>query len=154
MIRRPPRSTRTDTLFPYTTLFRSTWFAGEPVGKIGIEWIRPHRVAARKSAGDLLAAPAAVTQPHEAARCPRQGVGPLARPIARRACTSPPPPSAAGSSGPAAARGSSRRTGRTRSEERRVGKERVSTCRSRRSPYHLKKKPLEQVNTYTYTQRT
>src|SRR3546814_10107293 len=26
MIRRPPRSTRTDTLFPYTTLFRSTIF--------------------------------------------------------------------------------------------------------------------------------
>src|SRR3546814_8065542 len=25
MIRRPPRSTRTDTLFPYTTLFRSEW---------------------------------------------------------------------------------------------------------------------------------
>src|SRR3546814_4580713 len=24
MIRRPPRSTRTDTLFPYTTLFRTT----------------------------------------------------------------------------------------------------------------------------------
>src|SRR3546814_15146317 len=29
MIRRPPRSTRTDTLFPYTTLFRS---AVEPDG--------------------------------------------------------------------------------------------------------------------------
>src|SRR3546814_2607772 len=29
MIRRPPRSTRTDTLFPYTTLFRS---ASEIVG--------------------------------------------------------------------------------------------------------------------------
>src|SRR3546814_813619 len=28
MIRRPPRSTRTDTLFPYTTLFRSR-FAGK-----------------------------------------------------------------------------------------------------------------------------
>src|SRR3546814_18086371 len=28
MIRRPPRSTRTDTLFPYTTLFRSL---GEPL---------------------------------------------------------------------------------------------------------------------------
>src|SRR3546814_18076643 len=28
MIRRPPRSTRTDTLFPYTTLFRS---AGSPM---------------------------------------------------------------------------------------------------------------------------
>src|SRR3546814_16512716 len=27
MIRRPPRSTRTDTLFPYTTLFRSPDFA-------------------------------------------------------------------------------------------------------------------------------
>src|SRR3546814_16993469 len=26
MIRRPPRSTRTDTLFPYTTLFRSLFF--------------------------------------------------------------------------------------------------------------------------------
>src|SRR3546814_19528925 len=25
MIRRPPRSTRTDTLYPYTTLFRSAW---------------------------------------------------------------------------------------------------------------------------------
>src|SRR3546814_17328879 len=30
MIRRPPRSTRTDTLFPYTTLFRSV-----PTGPIG-----------------------------------------------------------------------------------------------------------------------
>src|SRR3546814_15135078 len=31
MIRRPPRSTRTDTLFPYTTLFRSNvrrWVSG------------------------------------------------------------------------------------------------------------------------------
>src|SRR3546814_2607079 len=30
MIRRPPRSTRTDTLFPYTTLFRSKGEAGSP----------------------------------------------------------------------------------------------------------------------------
>src|SRR3546814_11259568 len=28
MIRRPPRSTRTDTLFPYTTLFRSSQLIG------------------------------------------------------------------------------------------------------------------------------
>src|SRR3546814_15281628 len=28
MIRRPPRSTRTDTLFPYTTLFRSFFGLG------------------------------------------------------------------------------------------------------------------------------
>src|SRR3546814_14192368 len=34
MIRRPPRSTRTDTLFPYTTLFRSDGLGrelGQPV---------------------------------------------------------------------------------------------------------------------------
>src|SRR3546814_12739191 len=30
MIRRPPRSTRTDTLFPYTTLFRSRADAARP----------------------------------------------------------------------------------------------------------------------------
>src|SRR3546814_8159463 len=38
MIRRPPRSTRTDTLFPYTTLFRSTrrsTFPGTPKHKSG-----------------------------------------------------------------------------------------------------------------------
>src|SRR3546814_1173653 len=29
MIRRPPRSTRTDTLFPYTTLFRSQSYSPE-----------------------------------------------------------------------------------------------------------------------------
>src|SRR3546814_6770320 len=33
MIRRPPRSTRTDTLFPYTTLFRSADSASLP-GKL------------------------------------------------------------------------------------------------------------------------
>src|SRR3546814_2343458 len=31
MIRRPPRSTRTDTLFPYTTLFRSPIWPGRSV---------------------------------------------------------------------------------------------------------------------------
>src|SRR3546814_2020864 len=33
MIRRPPRSTRTDTLFPYTTLFRSQ---GADVGAVDV----------------------------------------------------------------------------------------------------------------------
>src|SRR3546814_8905012 len=32
MIRRPPRSTRTDTLFPYTTLFRSGMALSSPRG--------------------------------------------------------------------------------------------------------------------------
>src|SRR3546814_14324140 len=34
MLRRPPRSTRTDTLFPYTTLFRSKIAGGKRVGCI------------------------------------------------------------------------------------------------------------------------
>src|SRR3546814_3505204 len=38
MIRRPPRSTRTDTLFPYTTLFRS----GKKEGRRHC-WPRPSR---------------------------------------------------------------------------------------------------------------
>src|SRR3546814_14044446 len=35
MIRRPPRSTRTDTLFPYTTLFRSLFIREEEVAALG-----------------------------------------------------------------------------------------------------------------------
>src|SRR3546814_13633042 len=42
---------------------------------------------------------------------------------------------------------------RARSEERRVGKECVSTCRSRWSPYHEKKKIKKYINT-TRTYRT
>src|SRR3546814_3444638 len=38
MIRRPPRSTRTDTLFPYTTLFRS--IAREALERVAIELVR------------------------------------------------------------------------------------------------------------------
>src|SRR3546814_9548711 len=34
MIRRPPRSTRTDTLFPYTTLFRSQQGEGKGGGGV------------------------------------------------------------------------------------------------------------------------
>src|SRR3546814_4374702 len=40
MIRRPPRSTRTDTLFPYTTLFRS---AGARPSNCGRTWSRNAR---------------------------------------------------------------------------------------------------------------
>src|SRR3546814_7982262 len=41
MIRRPPRSTRTDTLFPYTTLFR---FALDRVA-LGVRWPFGDRLA-------------------------------------------------------------------------------------------------------------
>src|SRR3546814_1558331 len=36
MIRRPPRSTRTDTLFPYTTLFRSAEY-GKPFASVAVD---------------------------------------------------------------------------------------------------------------------
>src|SRR3546814_1092964 len=35
MIRRPPRSTRTDTLFPYTTLFRAVDWNAVPLARRG-----------------------------------------------------------------------------------------------------------------------
>src|SRR3546814_20249164 len=48
MIRRPPRSTRTDTLFPYTTLFRSAAYLsiGTGIGRddFNIEKLRYHKV--------------------------------------------------------------------------------------------------------------
>src|SRR3546814_7904681 len=45
MIRRPPRSTRTDTLFPYTTLFRSSpaesWHSKAVViAAMPVAWVR------------------------------------------------------------------------------------------------------------------
>src|SRR3546814_13278902 len=42
MIRRPPRSTRTDTLFPYTTLFRSGAAQGVRA-HLGAACAGPHR---------------------------------------------------------------------------------------------------------------
>src|SRR3546814_7489273 len=56
MIRRPPRSTRTDTLFPYTTLFRSLLDradAGQRVGAVDVH---------RARTADALAAGAAEGQ--------------------------------------------------------------------------------------------
>src|SRR3546814_9808214 len=45
MSRRPPRSTRTDTLFPYTTLFRSLAEAGDgPIGFGEAEAGRPNHI--------------------------------------------------------------------------------------------------------------
>src|SRR3546814_15040187 len=116
MIRRPPRSTRTDTLFPYTTLFRSDdtmmrpmragmyfnivqyqedgvevpTFYGPPV-PIDLSQLRDTNLSTVIGQG-LMA-------------IDRQYVMQLVQQIVR-------------------------------SEERRVGNECVSTCRSRGSPYH------------------
>src|SRR3546814_15706253 len=49
MIRRPPRSTRTDTLFPYTTLFRSVDAAVDDRRVVH----RPRRVLVGALPGDL-----------------------------------------------------------------------------------------------------
>src|SRR3546814_12922528 len=50
MIRRPPRSTRTDTLFPYTTLFRSRpEQEGAMLGRIAFgKRITPHALDRRQ----------------------------------------------------------------------------------------------------------
>src|SRR3546814_10344548 len=47
MIRRPPRSTRTDTLFPYTTLFRSVEVA-RLLLELQEDRMRVHRAVVRK----------------------------------------------------------------------------------------------------------
>src|SRR3546814_18441440 len=56
MIRRPPRSTRTDTLFPYTTLFRSAdialgWIAADALGatncvtaQLAVQFVAAHKI--------------------------------------------------------------------------------------------------------------
>src|SRR3546814_18845378 len=41
MIRRPPRSTRTDTLFPYTTLFRSSTPGVLAIGGVSVGGLLP-----------------------------------------------------------------------------------------------------------------
>src|SRR3546814_9702822 len=55
MIRRPPRSTRTDTLFPYTTLVRSGILPERPAHE-PVRHERPgradHRIVARHRQGD------------------------------------------------------------------------------------------------------
>src|SRR3546814_14809396 len=65
MIRRPPRSTRTDTLFPYTTLFRSS---GALAGSRHRRGRRPPRLVPRASGP-------AVTPPLDKLKIERVGPG-------------------------------------------------------------------------------
>src|SRR3546814_1943193 len=46
MIRRPPRSTRTDTLFPYTTLFRSGRIVGTDDVRAALAFVERRECAA------------------------------------------------------------------------------------------------------------
>src|SRR3546814_17068079 len=59
MIRRPPRSTRTDTLFPYTTLFRSVLDMRVAQQEVGIDRafggeVEHHRGSDKLLRGDLV----------------------------------------------------------------------------------------------------
>src|SRR3546814_10683840 len=58
MLRRPPRSTRTDTLFPYTTLFRSLERADDGIGhRLHLFRMRcdPFRLGVERATGVLAA---------------------------------------------------------------------------------------------------
>src|SRR3546814_20917653 len=115
MIRRPPRSTRTDTLFPYTTLFRSDGRVGVLLG--ALDGIQPIAV----------------------------GLGAQRRLVAVGPCVD----AVAGLHAASLSNSARRETSHTpsnascnsmnRSEERRVGKECVRTCRSRWWSDHYKK---------------
>src|SRR3546814_11517989 len=115
MIRRLPRSTRTDTLFPYTTLFRSlrdarkglNMFRRVDVPVLGIienmsYFVCPHC----QGRSDIFSHGGAR---REAEKLGMEFLGEVPLDMAIR---------------------------ETRSEERRVGKECVSKCRSRGSPFH------------------
>src|SRR3546814_11922774 len=121
MIRRPPRSTRTDTLFPYTTLFRSL-DARDPTA-LDIAVSEVDDVICCTESGNVAVADA----------CIRQGTGFVAiaasvsvlRELAARNDSA----AKAGSVGIIGGR----------SEERRVGKGCGSKCRFRWLPYNKKK---------------
>src|SRR3546814_19527565 len=104
MIRRPPRSTRTDTLFPYTTLFRSGQHAVAIVD--GLTHLRAELIAA--APGIVIEGLRQLGQLHQLAEL--HGLPEMLRSIDLFAALA------------------------QRSEERSVGTECVSTCRSMCSP--------------------
>src|SRR3546814_20837516 len=53
MIRRPPRSTRTDTLFPYTTLFRSPQSLEDEISLFQCKAVQPDEESGRRAAAVL-----------------------------------------------------------------------------------------------------
>src|SRR3546814_18337665 len=112
MIRRPPRSTRTDTLFPYTTLFRS-----EAHGAL-----KTVAVSLMKIGNDIRVLSSG----------PRAGIGEIQIPDNEPGSSIMP-----GKVNPTQCEALTMVSAQVlSSEERRVGKEWVSTGRSRGSPYH------------------
>src|SRR3546814_13414903 len=127
MIRRPPRSTRTDTLFPYTTLFRSKGYKDD--------YAHIRDVRAGKGQSVLHTLEEARANYYDAYLSDKPAP-PLQPGLHRfddwsledlRECIDWTPFFRAWEL---------HGTYPSRSEERRVGKECVSPCRSRWSPYH------------------
>src|SRR3546814_17141871 len=130
MIRRPPRSTRTDTLFPYTTLFRSHHdrvftLARGLLRRNALSKTEAEHLIDAAGAARLRAATASGT---DAWRAVWKALKSEERVLPEVALAGATAFEAAGE--PAEAR----------SEERRVGKGGDSTCRSRWWPYPSKKK--------------
>src|SRR3546814_14963835 len=150
MIRRPPRPTRTDTLFPYTALSRSR--PSNPASRAKVPGARRNAMNRAGSemrargpkprlpapfpapyshpmSHDLFDAANPATESYNASQLEvLEGLEPVRRP----------PGMYIGGTD-------------ARSAERRVGKECVSTGRSRWSPYHYKKKKSQNKNTTTST---
>src|SRR3546814_19947030 len=136
MIRRPPRSTRTDTLFPYTTLFRSNR-AAQGLTKLTVDSPVPYLLS------DLINAIQALM-----GKLDRSGeVAPYMRLKTKIEEIKSDPRYSFMFSGMLVSDTMGQFMSRifrlpgngrpiSRSEERRVGKEWVSTFRSRGSPYH------------------
>src|SRR3546814_18418858 len=115
MIRRPPRSTRTDTLFPYTTLFRSGSGSSATDARAAAD-LRPahdHRKVALDTYGNGMN----ILQCHTVFLLRQRPIKDEKLRCRRKSCDS------------------DTLTGR-RSEERSVGTEGVRTCRSRWAALH------------------
>src|SRR3546814_20550043 len=150
MIRRPPRSTRTDTLFPYTTRVRAHGFhaaaAACAVAAAAVRFVIDDpalpavRLPMRLDYAQLGIPQGVLGQPIELRDAVMAGAGAVAHGFLRaarhldvRGELAIIDPKVV--QGGILNRCMYLREG-DRSEERRVGKECVSTCRSRWSPYH------------------
>src|SRR3546814_20674403 len=118
MIQPPPRSNRTDTRLPYTTLFRSSRRHAQR--RFGSALARAHRDPRRDRSDVREGECRDRRRASRRARCDRRGGG----------------------------RQEIRPRREPRSEERRVGKECVRTSRSRGSPEPQKKKHTETSHEY------
>src|SRR3546814_18806196 len=126
MIRLPPIATRTDTLFPYTTLFRSHAGDGPLAPRLDVE----ERPAGAQLEVAVVVVDDLVAHVHVVLREARIELEDLEDGLHHVAVDGH------DLAEPVAVDGA----GAARSEGRRVGKECVRTCRSRWSPNHYKQK--------------